>query len=319
METSSNHFKNHLICSLLNIDYPIIQAGMVWCSGYRLAAASAEAGILGVLGAGSMTPELLRSQVRKVKAITNNSFAVNIPIFYQHAAEVIDVIIDEEVKYVITSGGNPKIYTEKLKKAGLVVLHVVSSLKFAVKAEAAGVDAIIAEGFEAGGHNGKDETTTFCLIPPLAKALQVPLIAAGGIASGQAMLAAQVLGASGVQIGSAFAIAKESSAHENFKQAVLNAKEGDTRLQLKKLTPVRMLKNDFSERIFKMEAQGEDDLALKAELGKGRSRLGIMEGDLKEGELEIGQASAHLDKVQSVQEIVDDIVNGYFKALKRIN
>jgi len=307
------NFSQNPVCQLLALKYPIIQAGMVWCSGWKLAAASAEAGILGVLGAGSMPPEVFDSQLSKLQEATQKPYAINIPIFYAHAEQVIDIGLEKGVKNFITSGGNPKLFTGKLKAQGCTVIHVVSSLKFALKAQDAGADIVVAEGFEAGGHNGREETTTLCLIPPLADALHVPLVAAGGIASGRAMLAAMALGADGVQVGSAFAVARESSAHTNFKQRVFEAKEGETRLQLKKLTPVRMLKNEFSEQAFQQEIAGASPESLRELLGRGRSRRGILEGDLQEGELEIGQVSAQLQQEKTVAEIVQEMIEEFEK------
>ena len=303
------------VCSLFNIRYPIIQAGMVWCSGWRLAAAVSNAGGLGLIGSGSMTPEILREHIRKCKVSTTSPFGVNVPLLYSYSKEHIQTIIEEGVKIVFTSAGNPSIYTGSLKDAGITVVHVVSNTKFAQKAEASGVDAIVAEGFEAGGHNGREETTTMCLTPMICQEVSVPVIAAGGIGSGKAMLAAMALGADGVQIGSAFAVAAESSAHQNFKERIVAANEGDTKLSLKALTPVRLLKNDFFNKVEQAELSGAGKEILISLLGKGRSRLGMFEGDLSEGELEIGQVSAMLKEIRPAAEILKEIV-GEFESEK---
>lgn len=295
------------VTTLFGVQYPIIQAGMVWCSGWRLASSVSHAGGLGLIGAGSMYPETLREHIKKLKATNPPSYGVNLPLIYPDIDKHIDVILSERVPIVFTSAGNPSLWTPMLKKEGPKVVHVVSSLKFALKAQEAGVDAVVGEGFEAGGHNGREETTTFCLIPMLKEKLRVPLIAAGGIASGRSMLAAFALGAEGVQIGSRFAACEESSAHENFKQAVLEAKEGDTELLLKKLTPVRMLKNDFYQEMKALENGCASTEELRAKLGKGRSKMGIFEGNLEQGELEIGQIAAVLNKKQTAAEIVDEV------------
>lgn len=299
------------ITTLFNIKLPIVQAGMVWCSGWRLASAVSNAGGLGLLGAGSMYPEVLMEHIKKTKLATNNSFGVNLPLLYPHIDALIEVVIQEKVPIVFTSAGNPKLWTARLQSEGIKVVHVVSSLKFALKAQDAGVDAVVAEGFEAGGHNGKDETTTFCLLPMVKKELNIPLIAAGGIATGQQMLAAMILGADGVQIGSRFAVSSESSAHLNFKNAVIDAGEGATALALKSLTPVRLLKNAFYNQVQQAEARGAGLEELRFILHKGRSRKGIFEGDLVEGELEIGQISAMIDEVKPAAEIVQNIWNEY--------
>ena len=295
------------ITSLFGIQYPIIQAGMVWCSGWRLASAVSQAGGLGIIGAGSMYPEVLKTHIQRYKAASSRPFAVNIPLLYPEIEKLIAIILTEEVPIVFTSAGNPKTWTPTLKEAGRTVVHVVSSTKFARKAEQAGVDAVVAEGFEAGGHNGREETTTFCLVPAVAEAVAIPVIAAGGIGSGRAMLAAFALGAEGVQVGSRFAASVESSAHETFKQAVVGADEGDTVLTLKKLTPVRMLKNAFFQQVQRAEQEGADTPTLRQLLGRGRSKKGIFEGELEEGELEIGQISAHIKQVQPAAEILQDI------------
>lgn len=299
------------ITKIFKIDYPIIQAGMVWCSGWELAAAVSNAGGLGIIGAGSMSPETLVDHIEKAKKATNHPFAVNLPLLYSRINEQIDVIIQSKVPIVFTSAGNPALYTSKLKSAGIVVAHVVSSAKFAKKAHASGVDVIVAEGFEAGGHNGKDETTTLCLVPQVVDAVPIPVIAAGGIADGRSMLATMVLGAEGVQIGSRFVASNESSAHEKFKQAVVVAQEGDTELTLKELTPVRLLKNKFYHNLVNAYSHNasKDDLA--ALLGKGRAKLGMFEGDLEEGELEIGQISAAISEIMPAGDIVRSILNEY--------
>ncbi len=286
------------ICQLFGIQYPIIQAGMIWCSGWELAAAVSNAGGLGLIGSGSMYPEVLRTHIQKCKAATDKPFGVNVPLLYPDIDKHMAIIIEEKVPIVFTSAGNPATWTSTLKEAGIKVVHVVSNVKFALKSQAAGVDAIVAEGFEAGGHNGREETTTLCLIPLVKQAIQVPLIAAGGIGSGQAMLAAMALGADAVQVGSAFVMAEESSAHINFKQAVAEAGEGDTQLSLKSLTPVRLIKNTFWKKVAEAEAQGATKETLAALLGRGRAKKGMFEGDLEEGELEIGQVAASLTKTE---------------------
>jgi enoyl-[acyl-carrier protein] reductase II len=310
--------KGNRICELFQIQYPIIQAGMVWCSGWRLASAVSNAGGLGLIGAGSMSPELLEEHIVKCKKATSKPFGVNLPLLYKEIDKQIEVILRQEVKIVFTSAGNPKTWTSILKEKGIVVAHVVSSVKFALKSEEAGVDAVVAEGFEAGGHNGREETTTFCLIPSVREAIKIPLIAAGGIGSGKTMLAAMVLGAEGVQIGSRFAASEESSAHENFKKKITEANEGDTVVTLKQLTPVRLLKNKFYEAVQKSEQQGATTEELKELLGKGRSRKGIFEGDLNDGELEIGQVSASITSIQPAGEIVKEIVEEYEKIRRKI-
>ncbi len=302
------------VTSLLNISFPMIQAGMVWCSGWRLAAASSNAGILGVIGSGSMYPEVLREHIVKCKAATVHPFGVNIPLMYPSVDEHINHIVKEGVSVVITSAGNPATFTQKLKDQGITVIHVVSSSKFAEKAEKAGVDAIVCEGFEAGGHNGREETTTMCLVPEVRKATGLPVIAAGGIGSGASMAAAFALGAEAVQIGSLFVTAEESSAHDNFKRAVIHAKEGDTLLTLKELTPVRLLKNKFYEQIFEAYKNNADNEQLKSLLGRGRAKKGMFQGDLSAGELEIGQVSASIDRIETVFEIVDRLLKEYEEA-----
>jgi enoyl-[acyl-carrier protein] reductase II len=306
------------ITSLLNIQYPIIQAGMIWCSGWELASAAANSGCLGLIGAGSMYPDVLRDHIRKAKAATNKPFGVNVPMLYPDIDKHMQIIIDEGVKVVFTSAGNPKTWTQKLKDQGITVVHVVSSVKFAVKAQDAGVDAVVAEGFEAGGHNGRDETTTLCLIPMVKKELDIPVIAAGGIGTGRSMLAAMTLGADGVQIGSRFAASEESSAHNAFKQEIVNAKEGSTQLTLKELAPVRLIKNKFYKDIEAAYSQGASIEELKRLLGRARAKRGMFEGDLEEGELEIGQISGLIDEVKPVSKIVDELVSEYREARKQL-
>ncbi|MDY3318978.1 nitronate monooxygenase [Riemerella anatipestifer] len=302
--------KNRIV-ELFNIQYPIIQGGMVWHSGWRLVSAVSNAGGLGLIGAGSMYPDVLREHLQKCKKATNKPFGVNIPMLYPNIDEIINIIMEEQIKIVFTSAGNPKTYTETLQKEGIKVAHVVSSLKFAIKCEEAGVDAIVAEGFEAGGHNGRDETTTFCLIPNVSKHISTPLIAAGGIATGQQIKAAMILGADGVQIGSRFAATKEASSHEAFKQKIVEAKEGDTQLTLKELAPVRLLKNKFFYDLEKLYEKGRDIETLKQALGRARAKKGMFEGDLDEGELEIGQVSALIDDIISVDEVFKRLIKEF--------
>lgn len=304
------------ICKLFDIQYPIIQGGMVWCSGWRLAAAVSNAGGLGLLGAGSMHPEVLREHIRKCQAATTKPFGVNVPLMYPEIETLMQIIQEEGVKIVFTSAGNPKTWTARLQAAGIKVAHVVSSAKFAAKCEEAGVDAIVAEGFEAGGHNGREETTTLCLIPAVRKATSLPLMAAGGIATGESLLAVMALGAEGAQIGTRFALTKESSAHDNFKQLCLNLKEGDTKLLLKKLSPTRLVKGDFTTAVEEAEARGASAEELRELLGKGRAKKGIFEGDLQNGELEIGQIASLFHEEQSVAEVMEEIVNA-FKAARQ--
>ena len=306
------------ICKLFNIKYPIIQAGMVWCSGWRLASAVSNAGGLGVIGAGSMYPDVLRKHIQKSKSATIKPFAVNVPLLYPNVEEIMEIIVAEDVKIVFTSAGNPATWTSFLKERGITVVHVIANTKFALKAEACGVDAIVAEGFEAGGHNGREETTTLCLIPMIRAAVKIPVIAAGGIASGKAMLAALVLGADAVQIGSAFAVAEESSAHLNFKERIVNAIEGDTKLRMKKLVPVRLLKNEFADAIAEAEAEGANMAQLVELLGRARAKLGMFEGDMEQGELEIGQVSAMLDEIKPAAQILTEIWNEFLEEKKRI-
>ena len=295
------------ITDLFKIDFPIIQAGMVWTSGWRLASAVGNAGGLGVIGAGSMSPEILKEHIQKCKAATRKPFGVNVPLLYSGVERQMQIIIDEEVPVVFTSAGNPSVWTKQLKQHYITVVHVVSSSRFAKKAEDAGCDAVVAEGFEAGGHNGREETTAMVLVPLVCDAVKIPVIAAGGIATGRQMLAAMVLGAEGVQIGSRFAASEESSLHINFKNAIVGAKEGDTILTLKKLTPVRMLKNNFFKKIQKAESDNFTEDQLKELLGSSRAKKGMFEGDLEEGELEIGEVSAAIKNIQPAAEILSEI------------
>lgn len=305
------------ITSLLGIRYPIIQGGMVWCSGWRLATAVSNAGGLGLLGAGSMHPETLREHIRKCRAATEYPFGVNIPLMYPQIEEIMNIVVEEGVKIVFTSAGNPKTWTAWLKERGVTVVHVVSSSRFAVKCEQAGVDAIVAEGFEAGGHNGREETTTFCLIPAVREATTLPLIAAGGIGTGEGILAAMVMGAEGVQMGTRFALTDESSASPVFKEYCLRLGEGDTKLLLKKLSPTRLVKNGFREAVERAEEAGASAEELRALLGRGRAKRGIFEGDLEEGELEIGQVSSILSRQQSVAEVMEELVGAYQRAAEK--
>lgn len=306
------------ICELFGIQHPIVQAGMVWNSGWKLAAASSNAGILGLIGAGSMYPEVLREHIQKCKAATSHPFGVNIPLLYPDIDQLIELVLEEKVKIVFTSAGNPATWTAKLKSHGIIVVHVVSSAKFALKAQNAGVDAVVAEGFEAGGHNGREETTTLTLLPMVLNAVNIPVIAAGGIASGRAMLAMEALGAHGVQIGSRFVASQESSAHENFKQMVVQAKEGDTLLTLKELAPVRLLKNKFFDDVQELYRNGGSVEDLKTLLGRARAKRGMFEGDLVEGELEIGQVAGQINDIKTVAEIVRDILVEYHLAKKTL-
>ena len=304
------------ITQLFNINYPIIQGGMIWNSGYKLASAVSNAGGLGLIGAGSMYPDVLRTHIQKCKQATNRPFGVNVPLLYPNIEEIMQIIVEEGVKIVFTSAGNPKTWTAFLKEHGITVVHVVSSSKFALKAQEAGVDAIVAEGFEAGGHNGREETTTFTLIPMVRAQLTLPLIAAGGIATGRGMLAAMTLGADGVQMGSRFVASVESSAHDAFKQTVINAQEGDTVLTLKELAPVRLLKNKFYAHLQALYKQCPSEEELKALLGRARAKRGMFEGDLVEGELEIGQIAGLLNEIKPVAEIIDEIIRD-FKAAQQ--
>jgi enoyl-[acyl-carrier protein] reductase II len=306
------------ITELFNIKYPIIQAGMVWNSGWRLASASSNAGILGLIGAGSMYPKVLQEHIQKCKKATDKPFGVNVPMLYPNIQEIMDIIVEEDVKIVFTSAGNPKTWTAWLKDRGIIVVHVVSSVKFALKAQESGVDAIVAEGFEAGGHNGRDETTTLTLIPMVKEQIDIPLIAAGGIATGRGMLAAMVLGADGVQVGSRFVASEESSSHIDFKKAVVIAKDGDTQLTLKELAPVRLLKNKFYQDIQELYKTAPTVEELKGMLGRARAKKGMFEGDLEEGELEIGQISGLIHDIKPVAKIVEDIVVEFEDAKKNV-
>lgn len=299
------------ITELFKINYPIIQGGMIWVSGYKLAAAVSNAGGLGLIGAGSMYPDVLREHIQKCKKATDKPFGVNVPMLYPNIEEIMNIIVDEDVKIVFTSAGNPKTWTAFLKEKLITVVHVVSSVKFALKAQEAGVDAVVAEGFEAGGHNGREETTTFTLIPMVKQQLTIPLIAAGGIATGRGMLAAIVLGADGVQIGSRFAASEESSAHQAFKDVIVNVKEGDTVLTLKELAPVRLIKNPFYNKLQELYQQCPTAEQLKELLGRGRSKKGMFEGDLVEGELEIGQIAGIIHKIEPVATIIEQIITEY--------
>lgn len=310
--------KNNRICELFKIEKPIIQAGMIWCSGWELASAVSNAGGLGLIGSGSMYPDILREQIQKCKKATSKPFGVNVPLLYPNIEDHIKIIIEEGVKIVFTSAGNPKTWTNHLKQQGITVVHVVSAVKFALKCQDAGVDAIVAEGFEAGGHNGREETTTLVLIPQIRKAVSIPLIAAGGIGSGSQMAAAFALGAEAVQVGSRFVATPESSAHQNFKEAVINTKEGDTVLTLKQLTPVRLIKNKFFNEVEKAEKEGASTEELEKLLGRGRAKKGMFEGDMNEGELEIGQVSAAIDSIMPAAKVVDEIMNDFKVAIEKM-
>jgi len=307
------------ITQLFNIEFPIVQGGMVWTSGWRLASAVSNNGGLGVIGAGSMYPDVLREHIQKCKKATDKPFGVNVPMLYPEIDQLMDIIIYEGVKIVFTSAGNPKTWTSILKSKGITVVHVVSSLKFALKAQDAGVDAVVAEGFEAGGHNGRDETTTLVLIPTVREQLHIPLIAAGGIASGKAMLAAMVLGADGVQIGSRFVASEEASNHMNFKEEVVNAKEGDTHLTLKELAPVRLIKNRFYREVQNAYNQGATREELKTLLGRGRAKRGMFLGDMEDGELEIGQVSALIHDIQPAGQIIKEIMKAFNQRKKELS
>lgn len=309
MKTDQNR-----ITELFNIQYPIIQAGMIWHSGWRLASAVSNCGGLGLIGAGSMYPDILRENIQKCKQATDKPFGVNVPMLYPNLEEIIQIILEEGVKIVFTSAGNPKTYTETLQKEGIKVAHVVSSTKFAVKCEEAGVDAVVAEGFEAGGHNGRDETTTFCLIPNVKKHISKPLIAAGGIALGSQMKAAMILGADGVQIGSRFAATVEASAHENWKKKITELNEGDTHLTLKELAPVRMVKNRFFNELEDIYLSGRNKEALVASLGRARAKRGMFEGDMEDGELEIGQVSALINDILPVETVFSNLLKEFKEA-----
>lgn len=307
------------ICELFGIEYPIIQGGMIWCSGWELAAAVSNAGGLGLIGSGSMYPEILREHIQKTKAATKHPFGVNLPLLYPQIEDHIQIIIEEKVPIVFTSAGNPNKYTSYLKEHGIIVAHVIANTRFALKCVEAGVDAIVAEGFEAGGHNGFEETTTMTLVPLIRKTVDLPLIAAGGIGCGKSMLAAMALGADGVQVGSRFVASVESSAHTNFKQFVIAAKEGDTELIMKKIVPVRLLKNAFYQEMIALENERAGISKLIDHLGKGRSKKGMFEGDINEGELEIGQISASIDSILTVSEIVETMVKDYRVQLKHMH
>jgi len=307
------------ITQLFGIKYPIIQGGMIWNSGYKLASAVSNAGGLGLIGAGSMYPDVLREHIQKCKKATNKSFGVNVPMLYPNIEEIIQIIIDEGVKIVFTSAGNPKTWTSYLKSHGIIVVHVVSSSKFALKAQEAGVDAVVAEGFEAGGHNGREETTTFTLIPMVKEQISIPLIAAGGIATGKGMLAAMILGADGVQMGSRFAASFESSAHENFKKTIIETKEGDTLVTLKELAPVRLIKNKFFNDLQELYAKCPSTEALKELLGRARAKKGMFEGDLTEGELEIGQIAGLIHEIKPVDEIFEMVLREFEEEKNKIS
>jgi enoyl-[acyl-carrier protein] reductase II len=307
------------ITQLFNIQYPIIQAGMIWCSGWELASAVSNAGGLGLIGSGSMYPEVLRGHIQKCRKATHKPFGVNLPLLYPDIEKHVQIILEEGVKIVFTSAGNPKTWTKILKDNGIKVVHVVANVKFAVKCVEAGVDAIVAEGFEAGGHNGREETTTLCLIPLIKEAVNVPLIAAGGIGSGRSMFAVMALGAEGVQIGSRFVASEESSAHINFKNSIIHASDGDTRLTMKQLTPVRLLKNRFFQEVQQAEERGASLEELGILLGKGRAKKGMFEGNLEEGELEIGQISASLKDIKPAGVIVDELIKEFNKAQKEMS
>lgn len=306
------------ITTLFNIKYPIIQAGMVWCSSWRLASAVSNAGGLGLIGSGSMHSDTLREHIQKCKAATDKPFGVNVPLMYPQIDEIMQIIIDEHVPIVFTSAGNPKTWTARLKSEGIKVAHVVSSSKFAIKCAEAGVDAVVAEGFEAGGHNGREETTTFTLIPQVRKAIDLPLIAAGGIATGEGMAAAFALGAEGVQVGTRFALTDESSASDEFKQKCLSLAEGDTMLSLKKVSPTRMIKNVFFHQVQALEDKGASADELRSLLGRGRSKRGIFEGDLVDGELEIGQIASHIKAIVPAKKVVEEMMADYYATVKRI-
>jgi enoyl-[acyl-carrier protein] reductase II len=307
------------ITKLFNIQYPIVQGGMIWVSGYKLASAVSNAGGLGLIGAGSMYPEVLREHIQKCKQATNKPFGVNVPMLYPDIQKIIDIIIEEEVKIVFTSAGNPKTWTSFLKEKGITVVHVVSSVKFALKAELAGVDAVVCEGFEAGGHNGREETTTFTLIPMVKEQVKIPVIAAGGIGSGRGMLAAMVLGADGVQIGSRFAATSESSAHQNFKNTIINVKDGDTQLTLKELAPVRLVKNKFYNEVQELYKTKPTLEALKELLGRARAKKGMFEGDLEDGELEIGQIAGLIHEIKPEKVVLNEIIEEFYLVKSLIN
>ena len=307
------------IKQLFDIEFPIIQAGMVWCSGWRLASAVSNAGGLGLIGAGSMYPEVLREHIRKCKLATSRPFGVNVPLLYPEIQKIMDILIEEHVKIIFTSAGDPSKWTSFLKENNRNVVHVIANKKFAQKAEQSGVDAIVAEGFEAGGHNGREETTTLCLIPEICKVVSIPVIAAGGIGSGKAMLAAMALGADAVQVGSLFAATLESSAHENFKKAIINADEGDTKLSMKSLIPVRLMKNEFFRQVEKAETDGASRSELMTLLGNGRAKLGMFDGNMEEGELEIGQIASAIHEIKPAAQILQEIWNEFISEKERIS
>lgn len=309
---------NNRVCRLFKIEKPIIQAGMIWCSGWELASAVSNAGGLGLIGSGSMYPEVLRTHIQKCKKATSKPFGVNVPLLYPNIDEHIRIIVEEGVKIVFTSAGNPKTWTKHLQEHGITVVHVVSALKFALKCEEAGVDAIVAEGFEAGGHNGREESTTMTLIPLISKSVKLPLIAAGGIGFGNQMAAAFALGAEAVQVGSRFVATPESSAHQNFKETVINTNEGDTQLTLKQLTPVRLIKNKFFQEVSEAEKRGAGVDELTALLGRARAKKGMFEGDLNEGELEIGQVSAAIKEIKPAAEVVNEIYSEFKNCIERL-
>lgn len=310
--------KQNRLTQLLGTKYAIIQGGMAWTSGYKLAAAVSNEGGLGALAGGTMYPDQLRESIRNTRKLSDNPFAVNIPLTYPNVEEHMKIIVEENVPIVITSAGNPSIWTARLQEQGIKVLHVVSSTKFAKKAEAAGVDAVIAEGFEAGGHNGKEETTTMCLIPAVAEAVEIPVVAAGGIASGKAIVACLSLGAEGVQIGTAFALTEESACHQDFKEHCISLQEGDTKLMLKKLVPTRLAKGGFMDQVAEAESNGASKEELAALLGKGRAKKGMSEGDLQEGELEIGQIASTINSIRPVREVMDTLLHETRETLRNI-
>jgi enoyl-[acyl-carrier protein] reductase II len=307
------------ITELFNIEYPIIQAGMIWCSGWRLASAVSNAGGLGLIGAGSMYPEILREHIQKCKAATNKPFGINVPLLYPDIDKIMAIIVEEGVKIVFTSAGNPATWTQFLKEKGITVVHVIANEKFALKSQQAGVDAIVAEGFEAGGHNGREETTTLCLIPQIKAVVSIPVIAAGGIASGKSMAAVMALGADGVQVGSRFAASQESSAHQNFKDVIVTTGDGGTELSLKQLTPVRLIKNKFYWEIKEAEKNGASVEEINTLLGRARAKKGMFEGDLDQGELEIGQVSAQIRSIDSAEQIVRNFVSEYNQTVKELS
>ncbi len=315
---SKEYFKDNRVCKTFNIEFPLIQAGMIWCSGWRLASAVSNCGGLGIIGSGSMYPEVLQEHISKFKKASDKPFAVNLPLLYPQIKDHVQIILDEKVPVVFTSAGNPKSYTELFKSNGVKVCHVVSSLKFALKSQESGVDAVVGEGFEAGGHNGREETTTLCLIPSISQELEVPVIAAGGIASGKAMLAAFALGAEGVQVGSRFASTKESSAHDAFKKKIVETGEGGTELSLKELTPVRMIKNEFYQKVIAAQERGASRQELEELLGRGRAKKGMFEGELDEGELEIGQIASMINNIPSAKEVFEDIISDFLETREKL-